>query len=367
MYSCTYSFWFLHWLNKYCWTYILSMMGPAHLQSCDPCACIYAELSHRSLEFPREILAILDRVDGKSYGQPVWTFAKHGNGYSLKLFWKALSGVSLDNAHSTVSGRKSRNKRRLVAFIAKKRAEASCSSKQPATSGVSSQAPGISNQDSNRESTTCTSIQLEPVASGPLNLEPARPPVTSSQVNSNAGSTNNTQLELVASGPLNLEPAVYPSSSMSLCEKVVGKSPVASRTRSRANLQVTETVTCLQSTVATVEPVHDESASQPVNSFTTSAPLVLELPDLPGITRHYVDFVKCDDVDTANRIKDSMQQQWSDLVKPGQKVKVKLKDEPVAAVVAGCQLPLWLRVCILYPSCRMTICTSTQLLRRSSD
>ena len=59
-----------------------------------------AELSHSTLEFPKEILAILDRVDGKLYGQPVWTFAKHGNGYSLKLFWKANHGVYLDNAHS---------------------------------------------------------------------------------------------------------------------------------------------------------------------------------------------------------------------------------------------------------------------------
>ena len=46
-----------------------------------------------------------------------------------------------------------------------------------------------------------------------------------------------------------------------------------------------------------------------------------------------MDFVKCDDADTANRVRDCMQIQWSNLVKPGQKVKVKVKDELVATVV----------------------------------
>ena len=86
--------------------------------------------------------------------------------------------------------------------------------------------------------------------------------------------------------------------------------------------------------MAAVEPVRDESDSQPVVNFKTSAPLVLHLPgDLPGVTKHHADFVKCDDSDTANRVRDCMQIQWSNLVNPGQKIKVKLKNEVVAAVV----------------------------------
>jgi len=30
-----------------------------------------------------------------------------------------------------------------------------------------------------------------------------------------------------------------------------------------------------------------------------------------------VDFIKCDDIDTASTAKELMQQQWSELVKPG--------------------------------------------------
>ena len=56
--------------------------------------------------------------------------------------------------------------------------------------------------------------------------------------------------------------------------------------------------------------------------------LALKLPsDLPSVTQHYVNFVRCDDIGTANKVKDCMQQQWNELVHPGCKVKVKFKDE----------------------------------------
>ena len=72
-----------------------------------------------------------------------------------------------------------------------------------------------------------------------------------------------------------------------------------------------------------IEPVRDESDSQPVVTFKTSAPLVLHLPgDLPGVTKHHADFMKYDDSDTANTVRDCIQIQWSNLVKPGQKIKI---------------------------------------------
>ena len=58
-----------------------------------------AELSHSTLEFPKEILAIWIEL---MYGQPVWTFARHGNGYSLKLFWKANHGSTISACKNIV-------------------------------------------------------------------------------------------------------------------------------------------------------------------------------------------------------------------------------------------------------------------------
>ena len=56
------------------------------------------------------------------------------------------------------------------------------------------------------------------------------------------------------------------------------------------------------------------------------------LEDLSNVTKHYVDFVRCEDVDSANAVK-CMEQQWSTLVQPGRKVKVKVKEKVVSAVI----------------------------------
>ena len=62
--------------------------------------------------------------------------------------------------------------------------------------------------------------------------------------------------------------------------------------------------------------------------------LELALPaSLQGVTQHHVDFIRCDNIDTANTVKELMQQQWSELVKPGCRVKVKIMDKFVDAVV----------------------------------
>ena len=54
-----------------------------------------------------------------------------------------------------------------------------------------------------------------------------------------------------------------------------------------------------------------------------SSHLVIKLPDsLTGV--HHEDFVRCEEVDVADTVKGLMQQQWTSLVTPGQKVKVKI-------------------------------------------
>ena len=46
--------------------------------------------------------------------------------------------------------------------------------------------------------------------------------------------------------------------------------------------------------------------------------LELVLPaSLQGVTQHHVDFISCDNTDTANAAKELMQQQWSEFMKPG--------------------------------------------------
>ena len=51
--------------------------------------------------------------------------------------------------------------------------------------------------------------------------------------------------------------------------------------------------------------------------------LELVLPaSLHGVTQYHMDFIKCDDLDTANTVKELMQQQWFELVKPRCRVKV---------------------------------------------
>ena len=53
------------------------------------------------------------------------------------------------------------------------------------------------------------------------------------------------------------------------------------------------------------------------------------LASLQGVTQHHVDFIRCDDLDTANTVKELMQQQWSELVRPGCRVKVTIRDKAV--------------------------------------
>ena len=81
-----------------------------------------AECSRCSLEIPKEVLAFLASISNSECVQPLWTFSRHGHGYSLKLFWKTDSSVSPpNNAHSS-SRRNYRSKQRMEAFIAKKKA-----------------------------------------------------------------------------------------------------------------------------------------------------------------------------------------------------------------------------------------------------
>ena len=48
-----------------------------------------------------------------------------------------------------------------------------------------------------------------------------------------------------------------------------------------------------------------------IQSTDITHPLVLKLPETLSVTKHHVEFVRCEDVDTANAVKKCMEQQWS--------------------------------------------------------
>ena len=129
-------------------------------------------------------------------------------------------------------------------------------------------------------------------------------------------------------------------------------SPVASRTRSKLSKE-------LRNEFKPTDSLHQgvEKSTSPATLTTCDVSvidknprLVLELPaTLTSITKHHEDFIRCDDLEVANSVKDAMQHQWASLVYPGQKVKVRMKDQLVSAVMEKCyyismQTILWLLI-----------------------
>ncbi len=86
--------------------------------------------------------------------------------------------------------------------------------------------------------------------------------------------------------------------------------------------------------------------------------------DIPNITKHYVDFVRCEDAVTVDTVKKCMEQQWSALVTPrGWKVKVKVKEEEVSAIVEKS----FFIICKLSFDCRYFNATAKAVVRLSDS
>ena len=60
---------------------------------------------------------------------------------------------------------------------------------------------------------------------------------------------------------------------------------------------------------------------------------VLQLPKDLCVTQHHVDYVRCEEFETATVVRGCMEQQWSNTVRSGQKVKVKFKGDLIDGVV----------------------------------
>lgn len=106
----------------------------------------------------------------------------------------------------------------------------------------------------------------------------------------------------------------------------VQHSPAANHTRSQTK-QVqceplhskNEDTTCRSRTVQTTCWVFNHICKFSIECHSLKLPA-----DLPSATQHYVDFDQRDEIDSANKVRSCMQQQWNDLLSPGRKVKVKV-------------------------------------------
>ena len=102
--------------------------------------------------------------------------------------------------------------------------------------------------------------------------------------------------------------------------------PVSGRTRSKVKEHQSDQDLGNDSTTVLPSKPSTSNARPPSVDPRNIVQLVLPA-SLQGVTQHHVDFIRCDDFDSANTAKELMQQQWSELVKPG------CRDKFVDAVV----------------------------------
>ena len=312
-------------------------------------------LSDSTLGIPKEVLAILAAIDGKPYSKAVWTLAKHRTGYSLKLFWgvEQKSAPRFPNsAHPTFSGRSNRNRRRLETFLVKKRAESSTQHSQSESPGTCkfSSVPKTSSDalvclkvtsGHDSESSSHYHDQSCTMAESTSLKEPVNKAIDT--VTNSAISLKLTQVDASSTGGhesvgpptlVSSDDGVSASQGLPTSKVLHIDCPVSSRTRSKVIQH--RSLQDLGNDSTTVLPSNSKpsvsNAKPPSVEPRNNLELVLPA-SLQGVTQHHMDFIRCDDLDTANTVKELMQQQWSELVKPGCRVKVTIMDKFVDAVV----------------------------------
>ena len=62
----------------------------------------------------------------------------------------------------------------------------------------------------------------------------------------------------------------------------------------------------------------------------------LSLPKNSSLTKVHEDFVKCEELSDSDAVRDEMKKQWSSIIFPGVKVKIKPNNDVVPAVVVEC-------------------------------
>lgn len=288
-----------------------------------------AEISRSALEFPGELPAILAGISGQHFSKPVWTLSKQRNGYSLKLFWRKTPSQSTPtNARPTVDGKKSRSRRRMEEFLAKKRSAVSYSppigvrQSQPFSTVDIGDPPTCAE----KEDWWCVEAKSLPCTVDLASIE-----------GSDAKVSNLDRSHTV-------KPAI--ADGLDLKDPCPGLSiPMAESAHDSLSSQATSIDPTQQSQPQSSTDRDSPAISTPVAMRTRSCGATVtakHIPNLrlPGhvkdVTVHHPDFVRCEDSETAEELKEAMKNQWCDLVYPGRKVKVRVKDELVDGEVETC-------------------------------
>ena len=272
-------------------------------------------MSRSTLGIPDDVVAMLSTVDSLQCQQPVWTFSKHQNGYSLKLFWKSKAlETSPFNAPSVSFGRKYRSRQRMNAFLAKKSKPCHPSTPDTSTARV--------------ETATLTDQPVALLAKAkPLVPVTAEPNTVESNSSSQSSLSGDNSRACDASAPAALAAS---AKGQVQSEPPSTVSPIANRTRSREHQR--SHVESVDSSVATGQPVEHCTEGS-----IESGQLLLHIPeDVHGVIKHHEDFVKCDELAAAEMVKECMKSQWSDRVKPGLRVKIKANNELHSGIVEEC-------------------------------
>ena len=110
-------------------------------------------------------------------------------------------------------------------------------------------------------------------------------------------------------------------------KSTLSDSPVAKHTRRQ----------CAAKSELQVVSHHDQ-----VQSLTPTLPVRLSIPqpNLPEslsnvVTKYHAGYFRCEDGESASAVRSCMEREWSDVVKTGQKVKMKFKDDFSSVTVVG--------------------------------
>ena len=102
-----------------------------------------------------------------------------------------------------------------------------------------------------------------------------------------------------------------------------------------------------------------ESKTAEHNKPVRSKILKLSLPKNSSLTKVHEDFVKCEELSDSDAVRDEMKKQWSSIIFPGVKVKIKHNNDVVPAVVVECNYT--------FQSCRLTVTITMRLPRLLSS
>ena len=243
-------------------------------------------MSHSTLGIPDDVVAMLSSVDSLQCQQPVWTFSKHQNGYSLKLFLKSKPVKSSPFSAPSVSfGRKYRSRQRMNAFLAKKSKQRNPTAADTSTTAETARKANLTDQPVSLLTKAKFSVPVAVAESSTLDSDST----SQSSVN---GDDSQVRDASVASAKKQAQ-AQLPSTV----------SPIANHTRSREHQRSHEE--SADGSVATSQPM-DCSTVESIES----GQLLLRIPDdVHGVVKHHEDFVKCDELAAAEMVKECMKSQ----------------------------------------------------------